>query len=492
MNEMLSRSIADIASALRSGEFSATELMSAALDRHARFGERLQAYKLFDAERALESAHAADQLLASDRNAPPLTGIPISVKDLYGVNGLPTFAGTPRQLPKKWSKDAWLVARLREAGAITVGKTHMVEMAFGGVGINPNWETPWNPWDDGTHRIPGGSSSGAGVSLWEGSALIALGSDTGGSIRIPAAFTGTVGQRTTRGRWPTEGVVPLSHTLDTVGALTRTVEDHIYFFGCVDPQWGDPQLLLERLVTTKLANVRMAVPQCGIWDHCERDIVDELDGVLSHLGGHAGNLVEIDGGLLDDAFELSTGRRPITSTECRAFLESELPGWLDILHPIVRGRVAQGLTLDDPEYLDALEDHLGLVNRAHRLFDGADILVLPSNLISAPPVADLADLDRYGEANAAILRPTYPISVLGLTAISIPIGIDGNGMPIGLQLVAPAGQDEALLGAALAAEREFGSASQSLGHPPVFLDDQATAPVRLGERSPRAARWQRS
>ena len=229
MNEMLSRSIADIASALRRGEFSATELITAALDRHAQFGERLQAYKLFDAEGALESARAADQVLASDDHAPPLTGIPISVKDLYGVDGLPTFAGTPKQLPEKWSRDAWLVAQLRGAGAITVGKTHMVEMAFGAVGINPNWETPWNPWDAETHRIPGGSSSGAGVSLWEGSALIALGSDTGGSIRIPAAFTGTVGQRTTKGRWPTEGVVPLSPTRATAGAPARTFADYSPF-----------------------------------------------------------------------------------------------------------------------------------------------------------------------------------------------------------------------------------------------------------------------
>ena len=468
---MLSRSIAEIASALRRGEFSARELMTAALDRHSQFGERLQAYKLFDAESALESANAADQLLASDSHAPPLTGIPMSVKDLYGVDGLPTFAGTPKQLPEKWSRDAWLVARLRAAGAITVGKTHMVEMAFGGVGINPHWATPRNPWDDETHRIPGGSSSGAGVSLWEGSALIALGSDTGGSIRIPAAFTGTVGQRTTKGRWPTEGVVPLSPTLDTVGALTRTVEDYIYFFGCVDPRWGDPGVLFERLATTELANVRMAIPRCGIWDDCEPDIAGELDGVLSHLSSHAESLVEIEGGLLDDAFELSLGRRPIASTECRAFLETELPGWLDILHPIVGSRLAQAVTPDDPEYKTALADHRNMADQAHTLFGEAEILILPGNVISPPPVADLADLDRYGEANSAILRPTYPISVLGLTAISIPVGIDRNGMPIGLQLVAEGGRDEALLGVALAAEREFGTASQSLGHPPGLLDD---------------------
>jgi len=264
--------------------------------------------------------------------------------------------------------------------------------------------------------------------------------------------------------------VPLSHTFDTVGALTRTVEDQIYFFGCVDPEWGDPRILLERLDSTELAKVRLAVPRCGIWDDCELDIGRKLEGVLSHLSSHAGNLVEIDGGLLDDAFELSLGRRPITSTECRAFLETELPGWLEILHPIVRSRVAQGLTLDDPEYLIALEDHRNLVSQADKLFEEADILVLPSNIISPPPVADLADTDRYGEANAAILRPTYPISALGLTAISIPVGIDGNGMPIGLQLVAPGGQDEELLGVALAVERELGTASRRLGHPPALLD----------------------
>ncbi len=128
-----------------------------------------------------------------------------------------------------------------------VGKTHTVELAYGAVGMNPHWTTPRNPWDAGTHRIPGGSSAGAGVSLWEGSALVALGSDTGGSVRIPASLTGTVGHKTTKGRWPTDGVVQLSATLDTVGALTRSVADSVHFFGAIDPAWGDPAALLDHL-----------------------------------------------------------------------------------------------------------------------------------------------------------------------------------------------------------------------------------------------------
>ena len=389
----------------------------------------------------------------------------MSVKDLYGVGGLPTFVGTRRQLPEAWSTDAWLVARLHEAGAVTVGKTHMVEMAFGGVGINPNWETPWNPWDAETHRIPGGSSSGAGVSLWEGSALLALGSDTGGSIRIPAAFTGTVGQRTTKGRWPTEGVVPLSHTFDTVGALTRTVEDSIYFFGSVDPEWGDPTALLEQLMKTDLAKTRIAVPVCEIAKSCQTDIGDVIHDSLDELHTAGAELVEIDGRLLDEAFALSMGGRPIAATECRDFLERELPGWLEILHPMVGSRLALGLSPQDPLYERAISEHRRMASKAATLFENAEVLALPANLLTAPPVAELDDLDHYGEVNATVLRPTYPLSVLGLCAISIPVGLDATGMPVGLQLVALGGQDEALLGVALAVERFMGTARELLGRP---------------------------
>ena len=158
MTEVLRLSLRELARALRAGQLSAAEVVAAAIDRHERFGARLDAYKLWAPERALEGARASDAALA-DGSAAPLTGIPFSIKDLYGWEGAPTFAGTPRALPEPWSENAWLVARMLEAGAVPVGKTHMVEMAFGGVGLNPHWGTPWNPWDASAHRIPGGSSS---------------------------------------------------------------------------------------------------------------------------------------------------------------------------------------------------------------------------------------------------------------------------------------------------------------------------------------------
>lgn len=467
MTEPLERSLPDLATALHRRQLSATELVRAAVDRHERLGAKLHAYKHFDAEGALDAAAVADRRLAAG-DAPPLAGIPVSVKDLYGVEGMPTFAGTPRALHEKWTRDAWLVRRLRDAGAIMVGKTHMVEMAYGGVGLNPHWGTPYNPWDRRTHRVPGGSSSGAGVSLHEGSALIALGSDTGGSIRIPAALSGTVGERCTRGRWPTDGAVPLSSTLDTVGALTRTVEDYAWFFGTVDPALGDPAALLASLARTDLHGLRLARPSCRIWDDCQSDIALVLEAAIDELRTAGVDVIDEEGGLLDDSFRLSMGGRPIASSEVLDFVQRELPEWLELFHPIVGERMRRGLPLDAPGYLEARAEQRQLESEAEDLFRDADVLLLPTNIVTPPPAEAVARMDVYAEANAAILRPTYPISILGLCAISIPVGLDESGMPVGLQLVARGGRDEQLLGVALAAERVLGTARRRLGTPPLL------------------------
>jgi aspartyl-tRNA(Asn)/glutamyl-tRNA(Gln) amidotransferase subunit A len=468
VNDPLALSLPELADALRDRRVSAAEIVGAALDRHDRFGERLCAYKLFDGERALAAARRIDEELAAARDPGPLAGVPVSVKDLYGVDGMPTFAGTRRRLPEKWSKDAWLVARVRAAGACIVGKTHTVELAFGGVGINPHWDTPWNPWDADTHRIPGGSSAGAGVSLCEGSALLALGSDTGGSIRIPAALTGNVGQRTSLARWPTDGVVPLSRTLDTVGALSRTVEDSVWFFGSVDPAWGDPRALLEELDRREVSGLRIGMPRCDIWDECQADIKDDLDTALGELEAHGARVIEIDGSLLDDGFEVAIGQRPIAAPELRSFLERELPEWMEIVHPIVRERLSNAVTPDDPIYLEAISRHRRLMAAAPSLFAEVDVLALPSNLVTPPPVSELADLGRYAQVNRQVLRPHYPVSVLGLTGISLPAGLDETGMPVGLQLVGRGGEDEKLLGCALAVEKVIGTGKKELGTPPAL------------------------
>ncbi len=448
-----------VAAALRRREIRAADLVEEAIARHERGDAAHHAYKLFDAEGARRLAARADAMLAGGAPGSPLCGIPVSVKDLYGVEGLPTFAGTVRALPEAWSRDAWLVARLRAQGAVIVGKTHTVELAYGAVGVNPNWETPRNPWDRRVQRIPGGSSAGAGVSLHEGSAMVALGTDTGGSIRIPASMTGVVGHKTTEGRLPTDGVVPLSRTLDTVGALTRTVEDSAWFFGAVDPSWGDPEALLRQLAAREAVGLRIALPRCGIWSDCQTDIASVLEDALAELARAGWRRSEQDGALFDQAVDLyMTGA--IGGVECLDFLEAELPGRIERLHPIVGGRIAAAAIHRGAGYRAALARRDELAGAAEALFRDVDVLALPTAIITPPPVAEMEDMERYRATNAAALRPTCGVSVLGLCAVTLPVGLDRAGMPVGLQLVGAAGADEVVLAAALAAERVLGTGAE--------------------------------
>ncbi|MEJ2205409.1 MAG: amidase [Gemmatimonadota bacterium] len=466
MSHLLDDPLANVAAALRERRCSAAELLEEALSRHAERGARFDAYKFLDAEGARRAARQADRILAGGSDPPPLCGIPVSVKDLYGVEGLPTFAGTARRLPEAWSRDAWLVGELRRQGAVFTGKTHTVEMAYGAVGINPHWGTPWNPWDADRHRIPGGSSCGAGVSLWEGSALIALGTDTGGSIRIPASMTGTVGHKTTKGRWPTDGVVPLSSTLDTVGALTRRVRDSVYFFGSVDPAWGDPAVLL-RSLSRGSAAVRVGLPRCGIWRDCQADVAEVLHDAMAELQGAGWSVQETQGGLLDEAGHLYM-HGGMAGAECRDFLERDLPGWLEQLHPTVGSRLERTPSVSDGRYAAAVSERGRLAAAAPDLFHGVRVLALPTAILTPPCITDLEPMERYLEVNAAALRPTCPVSMLDLCAVSLPVGLDRSGMPVGLQIVAPAGEDETALSVALAAERILGDPLRRLDTPPAL------------------------
>lgn len=467
MTSPLDLSLPELARVLRAGELSAADLAEEAIARHEARGGHLEAYKHFDADAARAGAGRADRMLAAQGEAPPLCGVPVSVKDLYGVEGMPTFAGTTRRLPAAWEAEGWLVRRLREQGAVVVGKTHTVELAYGAVGVNPHWATPYNPWDAGVHRIPGGSSCGAGVSLWEGSAVVALGSDTGGSIRIPASLTGTVGHKTTHGRWPVDGVVPLSFTLDSVGGLTRTVGDSAYFFGAVDSAWGDPVALGAELESLAGGGLRVGIPSGGIWGQCQPDIARALHGALDELDAGGWQRTEVDGSLLDaDAVRLYM-RGGIAGTECKAFLRRALPELLSVLHPTVASRLDPWpASLEAEGYVKALAERDRLAASAGTLFEGVDVLALPAAMITPPPVAELEDLERYSAANATLLRATCPVSILGLCAVAIPVGLDDAGMPVGLQLVAPGGRDELALAAALAAERTLGTAADRLGEPP--------------------------
>src|SRR5215472_11839888 len=282
--DLLSRPLIEIAEDLRAKRVTARELVEAAISRHERFGERLHAYSLWVPEQALAVARAADEAFAAGLTVGPLQGLPVSIKDLFAVSGYPCFAGSSRRLPADpWERDGPLVATLRRQLGVIMGKTHMVEFAFGGTGQNSHWSAPYNPWDATAHRAPGGSSSGAGVSLLEGSALLAFGSDTAGSVRIPASMTGNAGLKVTIGRWPTEGIVPLSFTFDTPGLLARSVSDLAYGFAALDRAGIEPFTMAAQGGLRDLSGIRIGVGDAFLWRDCDPGIAETTQEAVDAL-----------------------------------------------------------------------------------------------------------------------------------------------------------------------------------------------------------------
>lgn len=476
---MVRPSIATTASRIRAGSTSARSLVEDAITRHE--ASNLGAYIVFDADGALRQADAIDAAIARGEDPGPLAGIPVSVKDLYGVEGLPIRAGTKRELPAHWQREGFLVRTLRRLGAVIVGKTHTVELAFGGVGLNPNTGTPVNPWDPEQHRAPGGSSSGAGVSLWEGSAMIALGSDTGGSVRIPASAAGVVGHRHTTGRWPTDGVVPLSTTLDSVGLLTHTAADSRHVFGLVDrfAPGGDPALnhrasdagpADDRVGQPRhdsLRGLRIGIPRHGIWQDTEPDIAASVRQALDELEDAGAHVFDVDAPELQEAGERYLAGE-LVQPERSESLERHLPGWTEILDPIIGKRLeaAHGVTAIEYVAILRLRRRLSASIHARMDADDVDLLATPTLPITPPTLASLAELDVYRAVNRSMLSGTGPASMLDMCAVSLPAGLDTRGMPTGLQLIGRSGTDHALLARAAAAETVLGTNLERLGMPP--------------------------
>lgn len=473
--------IATIAAEVRSGAASARSLVEDAIGRHE--SSALGAYIVFDREGARQQAADVDRAVARGRDPGPLAGITVSVKDLYGVDGLPIRAGTSRELPERWRREGFLVRALRRCGAVIVGKTHTVELAFGGVGLNPNTGTPVNPWDAERHRVPGGSSSGAGVSLWEGSARIALGSDTGGSVRIPAAATGVVGHRQTTGRWPTTGVVPLSTTLDTVGLLTHTAADSRYAFGITDRLAGHvppagmvvpgaadssaPSRGSRAAREAGVAGLRIGIPRRGLWEETEPGVASVAHRALADLEAAGAELLEFDAPELAEAGERYLAGE-LVQPERAESLERHLPGWTSILDPTVGKRLESAGRVSAVDYVGILRLRRRLSASLHARMEAftVDFLATPTLPITPPPVDTLSRLDVYRAVNRDMLSGTGPASMLDMCAVSLPAGLDDHGMPVGLQLIGPTGTDHHLLAHAVAAETVLGTNLERLGVPP--------------------------
>jgi aspartyl-tRNA(Asn)/glutamyl-tRNA(Gln) amidotransferase subunit A len=440
------KSLRAVAADLRDRRTTARALFEASQAAH---DPKLNAYKLWAPDFAQRQAEAADAAFAAGILSGPLQGIPVSIKDLYGVAGLPTFAGSPRELPERWRQEGPVVAGLRRQLPLITGKTHTVEFAFGGLGANAHWPVPWNPRDRKVHRAPGGSSSGAGVSLVEGTALLAFGTDTAGSVRIPASFTGTVGLKTTWGRWSIDGIVPLSPSLDTAGILTRSVDDASFAFTALD---GEAVSAMDGLL-----GCRVGIARNFFFDDLAPGIGEAVETalrVLDEAGAKLSEFAPPNCAELHAIYALGG----IAAPELYAFLRSELPEWIETLDPRVRRRVEPGKDLAAWEYLDRKAVYAAQGKATAEAMLTFDVLVTPTIPIAPPLMTEVNDDSRYSALNMQALRNTSMVSFLGLCALTLPIGFDATGMPVGLQLIAPPMGEARLLAVAAAFERAFAKA----------------------------------
>ncbi len=439
--------LAFVCQQLSAGKLSSEALTRYAIEQHETNGSSFNAYKCWQPEQALAMAHTADAIAASDHPYQALQGIPISVKDIYGLEGYPIFAGSSKELPKKWQRNGPIVATLKEQAAVFIGKTHTVEFAFGGLGVNNNWGTPKNPWDLVNHRVPGGSSSGAGISLHEGSALVALGTDTAGSVRVPASYTGNVGLKTSTGLWSTGGIVPLSPTLDTAGILTRTAADaHLVFATLQTP--GDYEPLFAKIADQHQAydgrTYRIGIDDGIMWDTAAADIVEVCMNALRILEQNQCRLTEFQFPEASEAIELRNVGGPVAA-ELVEFLRSELPEWFDHLDPVIQNRIQIGGDISATEYLRRKRQLNAARLSVQHHFNAVDVIASPTVPLSPSLMSDLLTPQDYMQRNLFTLQNTTVGSFLDLCAITIPVGLDSVNMPVGLQFMAQPGNELMLL-----------------------------------------------
>jgi aspartyl-tRNA(Asn)/glutamyl-tRNA(Gln) amidotransferase subunit A len=402
-------------------------------------------HSTFDA--ASQVARAADAASRAGKALHPLAGLPVSLKDLYDVAGEVTRAASlVRQDAAPAAADATVVARLRAAGAALVGRTNMTEFAFSGVGINPHYGTPANPAaTDGAARIPGGSSSGAAVSVALGLAVAALGSDTGGSIRIPAALCGITGFKPTTRRVPLTGAFPLSYTLDTACAMARTVS------GCiaVDSVIADSAVIPR---VTNPAATRLAIPRQLLLDDLDPVVARAFDRALGRLSAAGVQLEHVD---LPELGELAglNAQGGFSSAEAYAIHRHMLAARRDLYDPRVASRIDRGANVSAADYIDLGRARLDWIARMEARLARFDAVVCPTVPITAPEIAPLRTDDaQFFRVNALLLRNTSAFNFLDGCSISMPCHAPDE-LPVGLMLSHGPMRDADLLGTALALER---------------------------------------
>jgi aspartyl-tRNA(Asn)/glutamyl-tRNA(Gln) amidotransferase subunit A len=448
--EIVELSAADLARAIASRKVTAQAAMQAALERADAAHKRLNCFIRIDAEPALAAARLADLELARGHRRGPLHGVPMAHKDMYYRAGVASTCGSKIMKEEKPDRTATALSRLDAAGALQFGVLNMAEFAYGPTGHNYHFGHCRNPWDP--QRITGGSSSGSGASVGARANFAALGSDTGGSIRMPATFCGVTGLKPTFGRVSRAGAMPLSFSMDTVGPLARTVEDCALILQAIagaDP--ADPTArkrpvpdyagALER----PIAGLRIAVSKRYFYDDIDAEIESVMQASLEQFAKLGARIVEVD---LPEADAWNSCCALVISAEAAAFHGP----WLRTADysEQVCARLVQGLGVPAASYIDALRLRAGALQVfSRKVFGKADLFHAPVVAFQTPTIAesDVGGGSKMAGALAKATRLTRPGNYLGVPALSVPAGFTRAGMPVGMQLLARP-FDEGLLFAA--------------------------------------------
>lgn len=417
------------------------DLALAAIDAAGDEGRRI--FTRVYTEAAREAAQAADARASRGISLGPLDGRIVSIKDLFDVAGEPTTAGSAllRNAPPALT-DAPVVQRLRAGGAVIIGKTNMTEFAFSGIGLNPHYGTPGNAVD--ATRIPGGSSSGAGVSVARGMAEIAIGSDTGGSVRIPCALNGLVGFKPTQARVPRDGAFPLSFTFDTVGPLARSVLDCARADAVLSAQPFQP------LPSRAVRGLRVGVPRGLLFTQMEIAVSNAFEAALAAIA-RAG--AQVDDVALDDwltaPFRLQE-RGTMIGAEATYIHRALMADHAAEYDPMVFSRLRRSGTLDGAGYVAVQQARAALLPALDAQLAELDVLLLPTVPITAPAIAELADDAAFNQANNLVLRNPTVFNFYDLPAASLPLPVASGALPVGLMVVGRRGADRELLSVAAA------------------------------------------
>ena len=432
------RSLTELAAMLRSGETTPTKLTEHLLARIEALNGPLNAFNLVTADRAMAEARAAEALLSGGRDLGPLHGIPYAVKDLFDVTGLPTTAGSRTLDTDPKTEDSEVTRRLAAAGMIVLGKTITVEFAKGIVGINHIQGTPHNPWCE-EHCVPGGSSAGTAVAVASGMAPMGLGTDTGGSVRAPAGLSGTVGLKTTVGRVSRFGVFPLSWTLDSVGPLTRTVEDAALVYQILQGEDARDESTLGIRPSDVLGSMkagakglRIGIPQETFFDNLDPEVekaVLAAADVFRDLGASVENVS------YPEAAAVTAMAGIVNGVEAAVIHEERLKTKADLMDPVVGPRMLNEKDFLATDYVKMLDELKVLRASQLETLRDVDVILSPSTRIPALPVATVDEsLDVYLDYAAQYMANTNVGNRLGLCGLSLPCGFTSKGLPIGLLL----------------------------------------------------------